>query len=322
MSSLESRKHRNMRPNPSELLRQTTLAIGGGLSAAYAAWHSLSPQEGLSKAHANRFEETARHADIESERAMMRALSSLPSNIRWHWISEELGEHWSTPATIADITLVADGIDGTSNAVKDWGKGRYGAMIGAAAGSNPTYGDYLTGGIALFTEGVYVQGIKGQGACIVNVTSNEKMRIHTSKETELRNDSLGFAEENLNVKPTDPLYDFFMRTSALAAKLQQGGLYRAHPSGSTAANAYEVAIGRALFDVSATRKGNLEQLAIKALVEEAGGVMYALEPDSQGQLSFVSLDDKEFLTYGQDEHIPLVTAANQAIADQLLDRLT
>jgi fructose-1,6-bisphosphatase/inositol monophosphatase family enzyme len=315
MENLSLRNEYN--PDPELLAQAKATVVMAGVDS-YHAYRSLTPQMGLAEVDVNQFREVARLADKTSEVAMIHQVEA--SGIPTRWESEEHRDLKSLNCNPEQIeqarqTAIGDGIDGTDNAVKDWENGRYGAMFSIGETGDPRYGDYLAASITMFTEDTVLYAAKGQGAWTVNMVTGEQKPAHVSEEA-----TEWFSEGKQNLQPDDKLYDFYSHVNWTSEALGVDPVDTAS-SGSTAANAFDVATGRALFDISATRKGNLEQFTIKAIIEEAGGVLYAVEPDEDGRLQLVSLDDKRFFGYGQDRPITLITAASQAIAERVVERL-
>ena len=80
--------------------------------------------------------------------------------------------------------------------------------------------------------------------------------------------------------------------------------------GSTAVNFFDMAIGTTDLDLECTRKGNLEFAVGYPLIKEAGGFMVTLDGKSIGP--------KKFLEFGQNEHVPIITASTiQLVRDAI-----
>lgn len=303
-----------------ERMEDPSVVVLTGLQGSYDMWRKLSPQSGTTVVNTNRHGELAMRADRESEDEMIGAV--IASGIPTFLASEEHGfktvNYDPSTGQEPDRTAIIDGIDGSSVMVDNWQAGDYGAIFTLAESGNPTYGDWLATGITHFTSGKIYTATQGQTGVVARDANNQEPEklLFTDQAATLTPQSVIHAEI-AEVSPDNPLHEYFKLGSELGNALNAAG-YNASRSASTAGNIVGIIEGTVAADLAATRKGNLELIAERALVQAAGGVMYALERDDQGKWAFVELGEKHFFAYDQKEHIPVLAAVNQAIADEML----
>ncbi len=306
-----------------ELTYRAEIVTMAALAATYTTWQRMTPEEATAGVGSNQFKDEAMEADRASERSMMWSVEV--SGLDAKWVSEEYGERVfgrsATEGAEPQITVIADGIDGSSNAASDWLGGNYGSIMSIAEGSDPAYYDTLAAGITMFTEGKMLHAMRGGQTTVRDLVNGGETPVQTSQETALTNESVIYIED-MEVPEDHPLNAYFALGRQMGERLRKGDpQIKVGRTGSTAGNIFNVATGRAVADIAATRKGNLELIAEKLLVENAGGVMYALGQDTEGKWRFVGISREKFASWGQDQHIPIMAAANQEIADALLARL-
>lgn len=310
----------NSYPIMHESMEDPSVIVLTGLQGSYDMWRKLSPQSGTTVVNTNQHGELAMRADRESEDEMLDAVVS--SGIPTFVSSEEHGfmavNYDPNTSQEALRTAIIDGIDGSSVMVKNWQDGDYGAIFTLAESGNPAYGDWLATGITHFTSGKIYSATQGQTGVLTRDANNQEpdKLLFTDQAATLTPQSVIHAEI-AEVSPDNPLHEYFKLGSELGNTLKDAG-YNTSRSASTAGNIIGIIEGTVAADLAATRKGNLELIAERALVQAAGGVMYALERDDQGMWVFVDLGAEQFFAYGQKEHIPVLAAANQAIADEIL----
>jgi fructose-1,6-bisphosphatase/inositol monophosphatase family enzyme len=241
----------------------------------------------------NQFGETALRVDIEIEKVILDFLRERNFPIRV--ISEEHGvtEIGNNPQYLS----VLDGLDGSSVYRKGRGRGRYGTMFGIFNSTDPTYDDYIASGIMEHSTGLLFIASKNSGASII--LNGKTTPIHTDARTELDPNMIINIDEyfDLNIKTfTENLQG--LRTQCLKA---------------SSAHYMSVANGEAGLALECTRKGNLEIASAYGLIKEAGGVIVDMEGNSIG--------DKKFLLFGQKEKLPIITAANNKLAQALLNHI-
>ncbi len=288
-----------------ELLEQATQIVINGLTATYNVHETLGP-DGVEAKLQNRFGETALAADVNAEAVLIDALHTMGRPVLVH--SEEHGIfEINTGLAGQRLLAVMDGLDGSSVYQKERGTGRYGTMFALFENDNPNYADYVAAGIMLHSQATLLLAVRGQSLRAINLKSSETSYPRTDKQARLVPGAVVFTE-----KATAPegssLYDYFRLNTALAERIETGAGLQTRRSGSTAGNVSAVALGEAAMDVSATRKGNLEFATAFPVVTAAGGVVETIDGEDLG--------DKSFLDFGQRTHVPVIVAANRAVADQ------
>lgn len=301
----------NLRPNETvrnpELERQAVEAVRGGLMASFDVHESLGA-EGVSSMQQNRFGETALVADVRAEEAVLSALTSVGARIKV--FSEEHGQIILNGENESGITLlgVLDGLDGSSVYQKERGVGRYGTMFALFANDNPRYRDYLAAGIMEHSTGRLFLASKGNRLSITDVRTDEVTYPATRDTSEVSEKLVAFVD-NGKVEPENRLFGYFDQNEQIFARpLNKIGV-QTQRTGSSAAYYAAVAAGEADMVGEATRKGNLEFASAYAVVTAAGGVMQTLEG--------VDLGAQSFRTFGQEGHVPILTAANAGLAHNL-----
>lgn len=250
---------------------------------------------GEEMAQKNRFGETALKADIECEKAILDFLKEIGIPIRV--ISEEHGQ--------IDITDnprylgILDGLDGSNVYKKDRGRARYGTMFGIFDTLDPCYRNYLVSGIMEHTTKRLFFAFKDGGAFVRKGSGVEP--IHASGRTQLGTGVKIYLNE-----------EFEINRQMFSRKLQLfKPAFRDFAAGSTAVHYVDVACGAADIVIECTRKNNLEIAVAYGLLTEAGAVMVDLDK--------IPIGDKKYLEFGQQESIPIITAATSELASGLLD---
>ncbi len=247
----------------------------------------------------NRFGEIALAADILAEEAVLTVLRGneerAPFPIRV--VSEEHGTQ-----DLVEYPLylgILDGIDGTSEYVKGRGRLRYATMLGIAEEIDPRYQDYLFAGIMEHASNRLWIATKRNGAWVIE-PNGSRTPIRTSSREVFDNQTRVYDGSGYN--------DVSRQTFARAVSNNPTRLPL-----SAAISYVDIASGQAEIEVEVTRKGNLEQMIAYGLIREAGGVMTTLDGEDLGH--------RPYLLFGQDRHIPIVTAANRRLAQSFLDFL-
>lgn len=281
--------------NESRLEHERQRVIGVALDALTATrrLHDRLGSAGEEVVHKNQFGETALRIDIESEKTIIDAFreAGLPIRI----ISEEHGT--TELAEDPEFLAVLDGLDGTKTFREQRGTGRYGTMLGIYAGNHPRYADYLFGGVAEHGLDRLIYASTGQGAF---VRQNEQDRpIKTSGSKVLDHQTKYGVDE----------YFAFNRELYLPI------LKHAHQIREFSAESryVDVATGDADLGLESSRKGNLEIAAAYGIIREAGGVIV----DQHGQ----DIGSQAYEKFGQDEQVPVITAATPELAGQLVELL-
>lgn len=292
--------------NP-ELERQAAQAVHAGLMAAFEVHESLGA-EGVNDMQQNRFGETALVADVKAEEAVLSALGVV--NAQVEVLSEEHGQVNLNQDNGTGVRLlgVLDGLDGSSVYQKERGIGRYGTMFALFANDDPTYSEYLAAGIMEHSTGRLFLATKGQGLSITDVHTGQVTYPETRGTDEVTPDLVAYVD-NGKVDPSNKLFGYFDQNDRVFAQpLTRLGVSTLR-TGSSAAYYAAVAAGEADFVGESTRKGNLEFATAYAVVTAAGGVMQTIDG--------YDLGSQKFRIFGQETHIPILTAANETLASQI-----
>ena len=286
---------------------QAVEAVRTGLLAAYDVHEALGA-DGVSTMQENQFGETALVADVKAEAAVLAALSSV--NARIEVLSEEHGRVVINGDNDGDVTLLGalDGLDGSSVYRQQRGVGRYGTMFALFASDDPQYRDYVAAGIMEHSTGRLFLAVHGQPLRVTNVRTGALLHLAPRSGHDISPQLVAFVD-NSHVSPDHQLFTYFNQNDRVfAAPLNRVGVKTVR-SGSSAANYAAVAAGEADIVGEATRKGNLEFATAYAVVTAAGGVMQTLDG--------ADLGPQPFRIFGQDAHVPILTAANAALADKI-----
>ncbi|HLC67010.1 MAG TPA: inositol monophosphatase family protein [Candidatus Nanoarchaeia archaeon] len=274
--------------------------------------HYLLGKAGTELLGNNQFADKTLRGDIGAEDAVLRIFRR--ANIPITVVSEERGI--TVIGTNAQHLGVLDGLDGSTVYARNRNVGRYGTMFAIFSGLNPKYEDYVCAGIVEHGTGVLVSAIRGQGATLERkvlplhadkrtlphllTTSAERKSIHASDRKTLAPLALIYC--NLGWQS---LRDFAF---AHLRDLNLVSLY------STAAHFTDIATGCADALIECTRKGNLELAVGYALTREAGGVMQTA--------AGTDLGPEFFLSFAQDQQIPIIAAGTREVAAALRERFS
>lgn len=261
------------------------------------AVHDALGENGLQQVQKNQHGETALRADIECEKAVIDYLEFMKMRVR---VRSE--EHGVVNIGEPEYTAILDGIDGTSLYKEARGVGKYGTMLGIFAGTDPTYADYLTCSIAQHATKRHLMGNKGFGAH--TILPGPPRALQTSFYEKF--------DSSLNIYVDDAAYE--MNRKTFTEPLRRKGFKTTCTKCSCMYYA-DVAEGLAHFALECTRKGNLELAVAYGLIKEAGGVMVDLDGNDIGPRKYLEFGQKE------NEHIPIITAANRTLAMAMVDFL-
>lgn len=263
------------------------------LLASYERFRVLG-EKGQERLQKNQFGDITLRMDSEAEKAVIDCFihAGLPVRV----VSEE---HGTFDIGAPEFLLVLDGIDGTALYLHDRHAGHYGTMVGLFRGLDPTYNDYIAGGIMQHASGTLFLGIKDASAFIS--VGGQETYIHTSG--------------NLNFDQHTVIYvdEYFEENRRIFSKPLEGFNTSYHQASAM----YYAALVEGKADVvcECTRKGNLELAAAYGLVREAGGVMM----DLQGQ----DVGGRKYGQFGmQEEHVPVVSAASRELGNKFVAFIT
>ncbi len=264
-----------------------------GIEALKSAFeiHEALGESGKEELKKNQFGDTAMRGDFEAEEAVINTLKKY--NFPCLVYSEEHGQVKITenPKHLA----VLDGIDGSYWYKAEWGKGRYATMLGIYEGTNPQYGDYIFGGIMEHATKRLFYGIKGKGSFILNLGTGTTEIIKASSVKELTKKTKIHIDEYWDIN-----------NEVFTSKLK--GYNVMDYKHCSSFHYADTAMGIADLTLECTRKGNLEIASAYPIIIEAGGIMVSINGEPLG--------DKLYLEFGQEKHIPIITAATQQLADE------
>ncbi|NQV00121.1 MAG: hypothetical protein HQ538_05235 [Parcubacteria group bacterium] len=247
----------------------------------------------------NQFGDTAVKADIECEKVIINYLKKQKVPIRI--ISEE---HGTNDLNDNPIYLgILDGIDGSKVYKESRGKGRYGTMLGIFNNLDPTYNDYVFGGIMEHSTNKLFYDLKYGGSFIRE--SNKDKNINVSDCRDLNQSTKIYADiildKSLN---TTFIYDTYL------SRLEGFKINDLH---STSAHYIDLASGVIDLNLECTRKGNLEIAIGYGFIKEAGGVVVDMEGEDIGT--------KKYSEYAQDKHVANISASTIELARELVEKI-
>lgn len=265
------------------------------LREAYETVRRLA-QFGISPVKTNQFGDTALRGDVEAESAVLEVLKA--NNIPIKVISEEHGV-----TIIGDNPLylgILDGIDGSGVYRRERDKGRYGTMFAIYKTTDPTFNDYLYGGIMEHVSNRLCFASKGKGS--LTVENGEAKPIHCSQSLRLdRESSKLYADTN---------FDKVYKTNVISDCLWGLGGYNIACMSSSAVHYVDLASGYVDGVIECTRKGNLEIAVAFPLITEAGGVLLGVDG--------ISLGDRKYTVFGQNNHEPVISACTLELGKDML----
>lgn len=264
-----------------------TDALIAGLKAAHELHEGIG-DAGRLDFQQNQFGETALTLDIQSEEAIISKLREI--NIPLKVLSEEHGEF--DIGEDPEYIVVLDGLDGSGEYKEHRGSAMYGTMVSILEGNNPKYSDYVICGMMIHSPKPQLfLAIKGGGCFSVDIETGERELLKRKEIQEFSERSI--VDLDVYWGPYKILYDnnkgkypnlqcAFFSSAARCALFLKG----------------EIDIG-----LEWTRKGNLEQSTSFGLIREFGGVITTADG--------VGIGDKDFRSFAQTEHIPLIVAHSQ-----------
>lgn len=293
MTDKELQRKKEIAPRKEQIVN----SVIAGLKIAYQLHEQLG-DAGRSDFKLNQFGETALTMDLQAEAAVLTALRE--TNISMQIFSEEHG--YISIGEYPEITVTADGLDGSIEYKEKYGESMYGTMVSVLEGKDPTYNDYLVCGIMIHSPTPQLLlAVKEEGCFVVDLHTGE--RHQTQKQQQQTFSKQSIIDLDINWLPYKELYD---RNKDTFSNLQCVYL-------SSAARTALFVKGDIDVGLEWTRKGNLEQPSTYGFVTEMGGVMTTVDG--------VSIGSKPFQTFGQDKQIPLIVALSQEVAMQASQRL-
>jgi fructose-1,6-bisphosphatase/inositol monophosphatase family enzyme len=291
-----------------QLVNTAAGIVEKALLASYSTYVRLG-DAGTASVQKNQFGDTALRGDIEAEEAVMFVLRH--AKLEAKVFSEEHGEQQiNLGQDLPKVTGVLDGIDGSSVYVKDREHGKYGTLLALFAGEDPSYADYLAAGIMQHATGKLLLAVRGKGLVVIDVRTGSRAQAHAKTAQSLQTGAVIAYVDNMSVDKNHPLYKYFSLNDATFAKpLRQAGI-ETICLGASAAYYAAVATGEADLVGESTRKGNLEIATAYGLAVEAGGVMVTIDGKDLGP--------QRLLEFGQQTHIPILTAANPSVAEEVI----
>lgn len=250
---------------------------------------------GIEEFRKNQYGDIALRGDIEAEEAVLNILrqNKLPVQV----ISEEHGV-----TVIGDNPLyigILDGLDGSGVYKRERSTGRYGTMFAIYKGTDPTYDDYLYGGIIEHASRKLYFASKRGGSWVIE---NGVQRLRCSGSTQLDKSRLY----------ADTKFDEVFKTNIVSIFLRHLEDYDIKCMRSSAIHYADLAAGKVDGVIEATRKGNLEIAVAFPLIKEAGGIMV----DGNGQ----NLKDKKYNEFGQEDHLIVISAATNSLVNDILNK--
>jgi len=281
-------------------LKQTAIKL---FKDAYQLHQQLG-EKGKLPQRVNAFGENTITADWEAEEVFVKGCQQ--SGIPICFSSEEHGE--MSLVNNPKYRGIMDGIDGT-NAYK-MGTGRYGTMFAIFEGVNPRYSDYLIAGILEYPSGRILIATKNNGAFILD--GDNSYPVNSLNVTTLNPDQTrvyidgGF---EFNRKIFQARFQNFRNN--YVGNIENKG----EPWGASSMYYFDLVTGKADVVLECTRKRNLEIAVAFGILNEIRAVMV----DGNGE----SLADKRYLEFGQgqNEYIPIISAATKSLASQVVEFL-
>jgi len=255
--------------------------------------HDLLGIKGEEIVQKNQFGDVAVRADIEAENAVLNHLKSIEIPVRV--ISEEHGQVDITPHP--QFLGILDGIDGSAIYKIARSKGRYSTMFGIFQGLNPKYKDYLISGIMEHATKRLFVASRGKGAWLIKNNQNLPIKIPQTdplnRKTKIYIDNYLEAEKNIY-------------RDILSKKFPNS----CNDTSGSSTNYLDVILGAYDAYIEYTKKQNLEKAVAYGLIKEAGGVMIGINGNDLGSA--------KYFEFGQKEAVPVITAATQKLAKQIL----
>jgi fructose-1,6-bisphosphatase/inositol monophosphatase family enzyme len=276
----------NTQEIPWELFQEISSSV---LQATNQIYKKLG-RKGLEIVRKNDFGDTALRMDVEAEDVVLNILSE--NNLPIRVISEEHG--------VVNITEnprflgILDGLDGSNLYREKFQQGRYATMFAIFSNLDPLYSDYCVNGIMEHEDEKLYLGVKNRGV---------KFLVRGKEKTLACNDQL---THKINA---DTYFEEISQKDIITSKLKKFSNYEITCLRSSAIHYVNLISGEVDGVVEATRKNNLEIAIAYGLVAESGGIMI----DEDGR----NLADQKYNSFGQQRHIPIISARSKSIAREL-----
>jgi len=261
--------------------------------------HIRLGKEGVKEYRKNQFGEICLEGDWRAEEEVIRTLKDHKVPIKI--ISEEhgvinLGE---------EFLGVLDGLDGTSNYIRfvnGDATARYGTMFGIYRSSDPFYRDYLVSTIIEHPTRKLFLASKKKGVHVFDMQTGEKFALRSPERKISKQRAL------IDIDKRYAHYEFL---HGYVRKLPRNFQFR--NLDSDAAHYTALITGNADLLFECTRKRNLEIAVGYGLVTEWNGVMVTLDEEDIGT--------KKYLEFGQQEYVPVISAANVGLARDFIRQI-
>lgn len=291
-----SDKELNLHNETLLIKEQLTDALIAGLKATHEL-HERIGDAGRSDFQQNQFGETALTMDVQAEETVVSSLRE--TNIPIKVLSEEHGEF--DIGENPEYTVVLDGLDGSGEYKEQRGTAMYGTMVSVLEGINPRYDDYIVCGMMIHSPKPQLfLAIKDGGCFSIDIETGERKLLEMKEIQEFSERSI--VDLDIYWGPYKILYD---NNKDKYPNLQCAFF-------SAAARCALFLVGKIDIGLEWTRKGNLEQPTIFGLIKELGGVMTTANG--------IGIGEKDFRSFSQIEHIPLIVAHSQEAATRVSQR--
>lgn len=261
------------------------------------------------KVRTNQFGDMAMEADIRAEESMVHVLRE--AGVEATIEGEEVGTlNIELGKGAVSRLVVMDGLDGSSV----YPKGELcGSMIAIfEAGKEPTYGNVSAAAISLDALGKAIIAGKDKGAFLIDLNDpTAAAEAIATSQGDLGSGDIFVDEVREGLDPSDKLFGYFDGNRRVFGDELRDAGFSPRRLGSSAAHYALLALGEAMIVGEATRKRNLEFPAAFRVVTEAGGSMVVASTRE-------SLAHQNYYRFGQQEHVPVLTAANESNLSHVL----
>lgn len=256
--------------------------------------HDTLGDNGLMQVHTNQHGETALTADVGCEIAVIEQFKqylTFPFRVR----SEEHGDFVQGIGE-PQFLLMLDGLDGSGVYVSTHRTGEYGTMFAFFHGADPCFEDFVCSFVVQHAiPRICIACRFGEAYWYENRFNIQ--HLYTNGRTHLQSDSRIRVDEH-----------FEINRNTFSKKLSPK--FSIEYTKCSAQSYVDVAIGKADAALECTRKGNLEIAVAYPLIRSAGGVIVDLDGNDIGK--------QKVLTWKQDVHEPVITAATMDLAQDII----